>query len=460
MEDPTSKGYGLMKKAYLLALVASFFCTTGAGKEKAKEVTLKEAIDFALSHSPLIQASKASLDVFEAKLKQIEWLDYPHSSVRFSVSPMPAQRVSSDNLPYTDMSTWGVFLFTEINGVLPLYTFGRISALKKAMKFGVEATKAKADVARQEVIFRIKKGFLALALASESLEVIKEGRDYLDKAKKHLESLEENEDPEFDPVEKMQLRVFDTQVLGRELEAQRGVAMAKNSIKVSMGVAIEEEMGFETKGLEPIETKKDITLETLVDMGSANRAEIVALRTTILAKQAEVSAKKRAFFPTLSLFGGFRYGYSNVAERSYSPYSTLPLNTYSAYGGLVLEGDFEIGKKLGELDEAKASLREMKMQLSELESGVKLEVTKVFYEMQDAKRMVEAYKDAVEAARGWVIAKTDLYENDLCSMNDVVTALVQFFQTRMEYLKAVYDYNVAVYALERAVSESLSWEEE
>jgi outer membrane protein TolC len=127
---------------------------------------------------------------------------------------------------------------------------------------------------------------------------------------------------------------------------------------------------------------------------------------------------------------------------------------------LVLEGDFEIGKKLGELDEAKASLREMKMQLSELESGVKLEVTKLFYEMQDAKKMVEAYKDAVEAARGWVIAKTDLYENDLCSMNDVVTALVQFFQTRMEYLKAVYDYNVAVYALERAVSESLSWEKE
>jgi len=449
-----------MKNFYVAFFFAIFSCPTAIGHETQKKIGLKEAIDFALSHSPLIHASQASLEVFEAKLKQVEWLDYPHSSVRFSVSPMPAQRLAENNMPYTDLETWGVFLFTEINGVLPLYTFGRVSALKKAMRLGVEATKAKGEVARQEVIFRIKKGFWALALASESLEVIKEGRDYLEKAKKHLESLEAEDDPEFDPVEKMQIRVFDAQILGRELEAQRGVVIAQNSIKVTMGIDVREEVTFEVKELVPLRIKQDLTLETLIDMATLNRSELVAFRAAVAGKQAEVSAKKRAFFPSISLFGGFRYGYSNVAERSFSPYSTLPLNTYSAYGGLILEGDFEIGKKMWELNEAKASMREMIMQLSELESGVRLEVTKLFLEMQDAKKMVEAYKDALEAARGWVVAKIDLYENDLCTMNDVVTALIQFFQTRMEYLKAVHEYNVAVCALERAVGESLVYEEE
>ena len=48
------------------------------------------------------------------------------------------------------------------------------------------------------------------------------------------------------------------------------------------------------------------------------------------------------------------------------------------------------------------------------------------------------------------MSKLDLYENDLATLRDVLDGLLQFFQSRLDLLKAIHDYDVAVAALERA----------
>ena len=81
---------------------------------------------------------------------------------------------------------------------------------------------------------------------------------------------------------------------------------------------------------------------------------------------------------------------------------------------------------------------------------MRLEVEKLFLEMNDAQSILSAQAGALKAARSWVLAKTDLYQYGLAELRDTLDGLVQFFTSQMAYLQAIYDYNVAVAALERA----------
>jgi len=420
-------------------------------------MTLTEAVEFAVEHSGIMGAARAGTEALEGKLKQAEWAAWPHIKIRSLLAPMPRQWSAPDDFTKggTDLSQWGVFSHTEITGYLPLYTFGKISNLKAAARLGVDVGKAREDIARQEVKFRVTRAFHALTLSGELADVVSEGRSYLDKARRHLEELEESDDPEFDPVDMMKFRVYDAQVLAKELEAKRSAGLAGAALKVAMGLAPRTDVEFRTGTVKPVNLAGDLQEADLVDQALLSRAELVALKRGILVREAQVRAREAAFYPNFLLAGQFKYSYTNMADGQASPFIYDPFNGYSAGGGLVFEWDLEIGGKLGELREAKAEFAKLREEAREAENGIRLEVAKLYREMRDQRLLVDAQKVAMEAARGWVIAKTDLYDNDLTPLNEVLDGLVQFFQTRMAYLEAVYRFNVAVAQLERATGAPL-----
>lgn len=422
-------------------------------------LTLPDAIRFAQEHSGLVAAARAGIEALEAKLRQAEWTAWPHASIRALVAPM-ARQYGNPVVGGTDLGEWGVFAYTEMTGTWPIYTFGKISNLKEAARRGVDVGRAREEIARAEVAFRVKRGFQALVLAREMAEVIREGREYLDKARRHLDDLEAGDDPSFDPVDRMKLRVYDASVLGRELQATRGAEVARAALRVALGLQPTDPVDFDTGGPKTVDLLEEPSLDDLVRRALETRPDLLALRRGLKAREAEVAVRRSAFFPNLFVAGQFKYGYSNVADPQASPFANDPFNTYTAGGAIGLEMDLEIGKKIGELQEAEAEAERLRAELREAENGVRLEVEKTYREMQDARRMVQAQEEAVAAARGWVIAKTDLYDNDLCDLNDVLAGLVQFFQARMEALQAVHDFNVAVAALERAIGADLTRHDE
>ncbi|NOZ01234.1 MAG: TolC family protein [Deltaproteobacteria bacterium] len=451
-----SRGSSLAARCVVACLLIAAPLKSGA-QDLPERMGLSQAIDFAVKHSALIGAARAGTDVLEAKLKQAEWAAWPHIKLKSLLAPMPRQWNDPNDYTKggTDLSEWGVFTYTEISGVLPLYTFGKISNLKAAARLGVDVGKAREAVAREEVVFRVKRSFYAMALARELADVVKEGRGYLDKARTHLDELEKDDDPSFDPVDRMKLRVYDAKVLARELEAVRSVDLARSAVRVAMGLPPEDAMDFVVGDVKPEEVRREFSEKELVERAVEARAELRALRAGIRVREAQVEMRKSAFYPDFYLAGQFKYGYTKMAQGQTNPFLYDPYNSYSAGGGLALEWDLEIGRKLGELREAKANLAKLKADEREAENGIRLQVAKLYREMRDARRLVDAQKRALEAARGWVIAKTDLYENDLADLRDVMDGLVAFFQSRIDYLQSVYAFNLAVAQLERSTGVSL-----
>ncbi len=412
-------------------------------------IDLATALDRAMRQSALIEAAMAGTDVFEAKVAQAESFQYPHIKLDSLLGPLPGKHGSAV-YGHTDLAEWGVFASFELTGYVPVYGFSKIQHLKKAARLGVQVGKALEDIARAEVRFRVIRGYFDLALARELQSVMEEGRGYFDKARKHVEKMKAEDDPSFDPIDEMKIRVYDAQVQARDLESIRQRAMALGGLRQAIGEDPQSGPDVATPALETITPLRDVTLEQATAAAMQGRSDLVALRRGVAARGAETRARYWAMYPDFVLAGSFKYTYSNVSDHQTSPFASDPWNGWSAGGGLALRWDIDIARKLGEMHEARANRDKLSADLEEAERGVRLEVEKLFLEMRDAKTMVGAQTDALKASRGWVVSKLDLYENDLATLRDVLDGLLQFFQSRLDLLKAIHDYDVAVAALERA----------
>jgi len=421
----------------------------GPAAAPAREMGFAETVAWAIPHGGLVRAARAGTDALEAKLTQAKWTEWPHVSASTALAPMPG-RYGGPNEGSTDYAVWGVFSRTEITGWVPLYTFNKIKHLKAAASLGVDVGKAGEGIATAETRFRLHRAFFALSLARELSAIIDEGRGYLDKARRHVEELEAADDPGLDPVDKLKLRVAEAQIKSRDLEARRGLALAEAAIRTVAALPAEP-VRLKVGTPEPVKSSIDLVLEDLTGKAVAGRPELVALRTGIAAREAEVRARRTAFWPDLLFAAQFTYTHAGAWYRT----GVDSPGGYTGRAGLVLKLDLELGRKIGELHEAQANLAKLSADASEAERGVRLEVERLFREAVDARTMVDAQMDAMNAARGWVISKTDLYDNDLAEMTDVLNGLVQFFQSRMDYLKSIHDWNVALAALERATGARL-----
>jgi outer membrane protein TolC len=410
---------------------------------------LAKVLDLAMRQSALIEAAMAGTEVFEARVAQADSFQYPRVKLDSMVGPTPAKRGTPED-GWTDMSEWGVLASVELTGYVPLYGFSKIRHLKKAARLGVEVGKALEDIARAEVRYRVMKGYFDLALARELQSVMAEGRGYFNTAKRHVETTKAEDDPSFDPIDEMKIRVYDAQVQGRELESIRQRAQALGGLRQAFGEDPQSGPDVLTPPLEALTPLREVTLDQAIDAAVQERTDLVALRLGVKARGAEARARYWAMYPDFVLAGQFSFHYSNVADAQHSPFASNPYNGWSAGGGLALRWDMDLARKLGELRETRANRDKLSADLADAERGVRLEVEKLFLEMRDAKTMVDAQTDALKAARGWVVSKLDLYENDLATLRDVLDGLLQFFQCRLDLLKAIHDYNVAVAALERA----------
>jgi outer membrane protein TolC len=452
--NPIRTAFPGFQAALLAGVVVAFASPWATADEQPRLIDMEGAVNMAMARSGVVAAARADTAIFQAKLEQARWHQWPQINITSLLAPMVRQWGDA-LVGGTDLGQWGVFSHTEISGYVPLFTFGKIHYLKQAHELGVDVGLAQEAIARAEVRFQVQKGFFALSIARELADVVGEGRRYFDTATRHVDKLEKSDDPSFDPVDKLKIRVYEAQVMQKDLEAGRARTLALGNLRRVVGLDPQGTDDFRTPSPDPLVPRMDVSMQAAMDAAMENRPELVALRRGIAARNAEIRARYASFFPDFVLAGKFTYAYSDVATHQASPFANDPFNGYSAGGGLALKWDLDIGRKLGEWREAKAQAGRLAAQMDDAERAVRLEVEKLFLEMRDARTIVDAQQEALRAVRGWVLAKTDLYENGLSDLRDILDALVQFFLSRMTLLQAIHDYNVAVAALERATGLSL-----
>jgi outer membrane protein TolC len=329
----------------------------------------------------------------------------------------------------------------ELSGQMPIYSFGRLSILKEMANAGLGIGQAQLQMARSQLELLVVQAYFGLQLADELADLLGEGEKYLGRARSHLERLREEDSEDYDDVDMLRLKVTESEVSSYRLDAARTARLALSGLEKLTGLP---EAALTPAPKLTLLKAKLSSLDEYLDLAYQKRAEMVSLEAALLAQGLKVKYEKRGFLPVVFLAGYFTYGRAWAVEEQGSPFAYDPYNSWFSGAAVGIEYRLNGPWQVLALDEARAGQRKLAAQHKALAQKVAMEVEQAYLEVQDLDAKLELTRQAYKAARGWVIAKLDLYESGLEPFKDMADALAAFFKQRMAYAQARFDYNVAL----------------
>lgn len=425
--------------------------TALAQEEPPEPVSLKEAIDLTLASHPLMQAAREDLAIFQAKLMgaNLTWLPKVKGSGLLSVTPAKTGNAVEGGTHYDD---WGPYYSIELSGALPLYTFGKIRHLKAMARAGIGVGNAQMEIARSHLEALVVEAFEGLRYTLMLVDLLDDGQQYMKRARDYLEKLRDEDNEDYDDVDMLKLRVYESEVEGRRLEAVQARDTARLALELLTGLSADR---FSPGPLVafPVELKSQTDYE---DLARASRGELRALNAAVRAQDRRVSLELSQMFPTFYLGGYFKYSRATAVEQQPSPFAYDPYNSWFAGVGLAFEWTFDAASRFSAMDEQKAQKRKYAAQMKGMEQRIRLDVRRAHSDVLRLKEKINLDNKAFKAARGWMLAKLDLYEGGFCEFRDVKESLAEYFLRKMAVYESTYQFNLAVSRLAVACGVPLS----
>jgi len=176
--------------------------------------------------------------------------------------------------------------------------------------------------------------------------------------------------------------------------------------------------------------------------------ENVLVRQLTLNKkinQELVHVGEANYMPKLYLFGQYTFAAQENDGRpivKYRFYNALAM-------GLGLSWDLNLIRNSYKVDQAKIDVKKTNEQLLDLKQKLKLRSQSAIIALEDAKeRIIQQKKTLGIAERGLELANIS-YKAGVLNQIDVQDAVFTLSQTRLAYLQAIYDYQIAKSELER-----------
>lgn len=433
---------------------------TPAGEQApagAAPLTLAQLVERARTTDARVEEATAELRKFQALYQQAKWAWFPKFEITVGVGgPVPEARIDeAGNLTEAsrkgdlNFGRMGVTVFSTGNAVLPVYTFGKLSALEKAGAQGPVVGEALRERVRDEAGFQAAQAYFGYQLARSGLAQLEEVSKRLEDAAERIAALLKEESPQVSQVDTYKVRFFRQLVEARKAEALQGRQLALAAIGLLANAAPGETVAVVDEDLEPEEDVEPPSLEQALQVAEAHRPELTAITAGIAAREAEVFIRERSYYPDLGLAGFYDVRFTSSATRQTNPFAFDRFNDRTVGLGLVMRGTFDIPIKNAQLEQARAELDKLQAQEKQLRAGIRLEVTKAHGELVAAWARAKAFSEAEKNARRWVTAAFAAFDLGTGETRDLVDAFTAFAQASGDKGKSWHDVRVGMAALAR-----------
>lgn len=405
------------------------------------KINLTDSINLALENNRAVEQSAKDRDSAQwaharARRNTGPRLTWSASAMRIGGKDYDAARelhaMDSSNPAYKNEFTNAI----EIE--MPLYTGGQNEAEIGAARYNLNQADLILENTRQEIKYQTAAAYYQLLQAREIMHVEEEAVRLL---QEHLDNV--NIQYEVGTVAKSDVLASKVQLAERQqsLMAANGnyhnaMADLNNLIGLSVDTVliVEEEL---------IYTPYRNSVENCTAYALKNRPDGIAAAYAI--KQAEMILRGAK--------SGYRPSVSAVVEKNLSGESVFKENHSGSWNaGFRLNWDiFDNGITAAQANEAKAELEKVKSQALQLQDQIKLEVQKAFNDIVIAEMKISITGDAVTmAAEDFELAKLRYIEGIDTNLA-VMDAQEKLTQTQTNYYNALYSYNVARAALDKAM---------
>jgi outer membrane protein TolC len=402
---------------------------------------LRRVLELAERNHPNIAQARAKLAMVRAQLDEAHYAPFSQFKMTGGVGLAPTVRGNNVFSPNTDVSlttSLGVAWRAGIDGVIPLWTFGKITNLWEAAEANVKVNQASLEKERDAVRLDVRKAYFGLQLARDSALLLKEARGQIDDALAKLQKSVDAEDG--DPIELLKLQTFAAELEVREAEVARFVTVARAGLRFYTGLP-----GLDIPD-EPLRPPRHQLGHVTRYLAAARlyRPEVAMAAAGVEARTAQVHLARAQLFPDIGL--GLSAGLSAAPEVAdqINPYVNDPGNYFHYGAALVFQWKLDFLPQAARIRYAEAQLEEVRAQQRYALGGVGTEVENAYAEVLDWKKRVEAYAKSVGYARKWLVMVQSGIDVGTMEEKDLLEPAKTYALQRFNMLNAIMELDMAM----------------
>ncbi len=402
---------------------ALFFLVAGVIYSQETTLSIKEAVDLALSNSDEAKRSEIGIITAENELKITKDNQYPDFKLSGQYSYLTNADVnlklsSGNNASETDPNAAPAespdihqLLLGQATISMPLFSGFRLKNAIKARENGLNAAKMNAKNNREKIALKTIQNYLNLYMARKTIELVEESLKSAKQRVKDFSAMEKNGLLARNDLLKSQIQESNVEL---SLEEATKNAEILNYQLVTI-LKLPEGTRINTND-------SDFIISPKISSGEINRNDLEALKYQHKAAENNIKMAKADYFPSLGLTGGYI---------ALDLQNALTVSNAMNIGVGVSYNLVNIFKNKNEVKLAKSKAQQLEYSIAVVSDQIKIQIKNAEQDYKLALRKFEVYtKSEEQAVENYRIVK-DKYDNGLLDTNDLLEADVQQLQTKI-----------------------------
>lgn len=409
-------------------------------------------------NQPVVETARASAKAAHAKASEIKWMWGPQ--IEITAVGGPSQRIqcwpSVDNCQRTTPDQAGLGfdgVFGRLDGrlLMPVYTFGKITDGQRAAEAGAVAADALAEASAQGAALDAAKAYFAVKLGRELLLMLDEAAGLVDDELKREEELLSQGSGDITEADHRRVLTLRAEIDARRSQARKVEELGLAGVHYTLGTAAAD---VDAVPLQAVEWK----LPTVAEIRelSSGRPEHVAAKAGEEAMAGLVDVEWDKWWPDVVIAGQGTLAASNSVDHPRNAFMVDPFNVTTGAIGLVIRWAPEPFQRLQKIDQAEAEHAKAKATRQMAREGLAAEAEKTLAEARDAFETMKAGKVGEKHSKAWLASVLQSEAAGLVEAKDLADALLQYFMMRARRMQAMFEWNVAVVSLHRAIGKQPS----
>lgn len=331
------------------------------------------------------------------------------------------------------LQTRGTYL-AGINVTLPLYTGGQLTAANRLARIGQTVSEEQLRKVRMQVIADVDNAYYTLISVRSKVQMLEA---YAQQMQELYDQVKLAADVQMATANDL------LRITTKQNEVSYQLQKARNGEQLC-GLALANIIGTDfEQTIIPTDTILSVAISSQLNEDFSARPDLLLLQQQVKANEVLVKKERANYLPTLALIGAYSY-HDNLklkGEMNLPMGKTLDYNHTirggSPYAMLALKLPiFHWGAELKKVKKAKLSLSDSQLQLQQLERSMRVEVRRAVQNITDGQRMVETATVGRQQADENLRVMREKYNNQLCTMTDLLDAQSQWQQARSNLIEA------------------------
>jgi outer membrane protein len=388
-------------------------------------LNVSEAREYALIHNRTVKNSGLAIDHSQERLREAISAGLPQLNASADYSNAMGAQISiqfDENLPATQIPIRPTSNFNLQVGQL-IFNGNYIVGIQLA-KLGRTLSEKNLKKTEQEVVSQVTESYFLILLSEESLKILRNNTDNLKEIYRKTEPL-----VKVGMMEKLELDQLSVQVnsLSNAVRsAERQYEMAKNMLRIQLGVTAETELELTENLADMIEMEMGPDPGLDFDLTQNADFQLLEVQEELTGKQ--VNMQKAAYLPTVTGFYNYTYKLLQPAFDMSPPHIV----------GLQMSIPvFSSGERRSRVRQAEIDLQTTRNTKALMEEQLDIQFRQMQFNLNNAWENYETQKRNVEVSREVYLNLRRKFEQGMISGLELTTADSNYLQAESEYLSSL-----------------------